>query len=261
MAERIVPMRLQRFLARAGVASRRGSEDLMTAGRVTVNGVVVTQLGAKVDPLTDIVALDGKTVSLEAEPTYVMLNKPAGVITTMDDPQGRPSVAGLVPREPAGLFPVGRLDRDTTGLLFFTTDGDLAHWLMHPRYHVEKIYLASVQGAPDEEALARLRQGVELDDGPTAPARVRAIDIACTQSCVEIAIREGRNRQVRRMFEAIGHTVLSLKRISFGPLHLGDLAVGSYRVLTADEVVLLKSSAHDGVAGQTVKGGDVWPSS
>ncbi len=240
--ERVVPMRLQRFLARAGVASRRGSEDLMTAGRVSVNGEVVTELGAKVDPLTDVVTVDGVVASLASAPTYVVLNKPVGYVTTMNDPQGRATVAGLVPREPAGLFPVGRLDRDTTGLLLFTTDGDLAHRLLHPRFHVEKTYLAEVEGVPSDAALRTLERGVKLDDGPTAPARAKLIETARVGggATVEIAIREGRKRQVRRMFAAVGHPVIALHRESFGPLRLGPLASGEYRNLAAEEIGALK---------------------
>lgn len=244
--ERIVPMRLQRFLARAGVASRRGSEDLMTAGRVSVNGEVVRELGAKVDPLTDVVAVDGQVVSLAHESAYLMLNKPAGTITTMDDPQGRPCVADLVPREPAGLFPVGRLDRDTTGLLLFTTDGQMAHRLLHPSHHIEKVYLATVEAVPADAALEALREGIELDDGLTAPARAELRTVREGLTDVEIAIREGRKRQVRRMFEAVGHPVVALHRTAFGPIELGELAVGSYRTLTEDEIAALGEATDGG---------------
>lgn len=237
--ERVVPMRVQRFLARAGVASRRGSEDLMTAGRVRVNGEVVTELGSRVDPLVDTVELDGRVVTLATAPAYLVLNKPAGYVTTMSDPQGRPTVADLVPRDPAGLFPVGRLDRDTTGLLLFTTDGELAHRLLHPRFHVEKVYLASVEGKPSRDALDSLAAGVKLEDATTAPARVRLVD-AGPPVRVEIAIREGRKRQVRRMLAAVGHPVISLHRASFGPILLGDLAQGEYRALGFEEIAALK---------------------
>jgi 23S rRNA pseudouridine2605 synthase len=242
--ERIVPMRVQRFLARAGVASRRGSEDLMTAGRVRVNGEVVCELGARVDPLVDTVEVDGRIVTLASAPTYLMLNKPAGYVTTMNDPQGRPTVADLVPRDPAGLFPVGRLDRDTTGLLLFTTDGDLAYRLLHPRFHVEKVYRVSVEGRPSREALDALTSGVELDDGLTIPAHVRLVDSGPPAEA-EIAIREGRKRQVRRMFAAVGHPVISLHRASFGPILLGDLAPGATRHLGPEEVAALRRSTEE----------------
>ena len=236
-AERVVPMRLQKFLARAGVASRRGSEDLMTAGRVRVNGVVMTELGTKVDPAVDAVTVDGKPVHLAEQPVYLALNKPAGVVTTMSDPQGRTTVAALVPtREYPGLFPVGRLDYDTTGLLLFTTDGEIAHRLLHPSRHVEKVYRVLVDGRASEPELDRLRQGVSLDDGMTAPARVRALRSSGGTTYCEIAISEGRKRQVRRMFSAIGHPVLELHRVSFGPVDLGDLGRASWRLLSDSEI-------------------------
>jgi 23S rRNA pseudouridine2605 synthase len=237
-------MRVQRFLARAGVASRRGSEDLMTAGRVRINGEVVCELGARVDPLMDTVEVDGRIVTLASAPTYLVLNKPAGYVTTMNDPQGRPTVADLVPRDPAGLFPVGRLDRDTTGLLLFTTDGDLAYRLLHPRFHVEKVYRVSVEGRPSRTALDALAAGVQLDDGMTALARVRLIDIGPPAE-VEIAIREGRKRQVRRMFAAVGHPVIALHRASFGPVILGDLAPGAHRHLGPEEIAALKRATEE----------------
>lgn len=240
-AERVVPMRLQRFLARAGAASRRGSEDLMTQGRVAVNGVVVTELGAKVDPLVDVVTLDGREVRLSAGPVYLVLNKPMGVVTTMSDPQGRPTVASLVPvAENPGLFPVGRLDLDTTGLLLFTTDGELSHRLLHPRWKVPKTYRALVDGTPDERDLKRLRDGVALDDGMTAPAQVTVLGSAGPRTRVEITISEGRKRQVRRMFSAVSHPVVELHRTRFGPVELGDLGAGTWRELSAVEIAALK---------------------
>jgi len=236
-------MRLQKFLARAGAASRRGSEDLMTAGRVRVNGEVVTELGTKVDPATDVVTLDGKRLSLAEEPVYIALNKPAGVMTTMSDPQGRMTVATLVPtKEYPGLFPVGRLDYDTTGLLLFTTDGETAHRLLHPKWHVEKVYRALIDGRAVEAELQRLRDGVSLDDGLTAPARVKSLRSSGTTTFVEIAITEGRKRQVRRMFSKIGHPVLELHRASFGPVPLGDLSRASWRHLSGEEVAALRAA-------------------
>jgi 23S rRNA pseudouridine2605 synthase len=240
--ERLVPMRVQKFLARAGVASRRGSEDLMTAGRVSVNGEMVTELGGKVDPTTDVVRVDGRVVSLSQECVYIALNKPAGVVTTMSDPQGRTTVAELVPvRDHPGLFPVGRLDYETTGLLLFTTDGELAHRVLHPKWKVEKTYRVLVDGRTTEPELDRLREGVSLDDGLTAPARVKVIRNGPTSYC-EIAIKEGRKRQVRRMFSAIGHPVVELHRISFGPVEIGDMGKASWRYLTPAEVAALKAA-------------------
>ncbi|CVH76754.1 Ribosomal large subunit pseudouridine synthase B [Coriobacteriaceae bacterium CHKCI002] len=272
---RVVPMRLQKFLARAGVASRRGSENLMTAGRVTVNGRVVTELGSKVDPRVDEVAVDGRAVRLADGPVTLMLHKPAGYVTTMSDPQGRPTVADLVPtdRHP-GLFPVGRLDADTTGLLLFSTDGELGNGLLHPKRHVTKRYLACVEGRPAERELARLRRGIDLDDGPTRPADVRLLEgaaarraerlldmppaapprsskeyaavcegRAAARSIVRVALCEGRKRQVKRMLAAVGHPVVALHRDSFGPLGLGGLPRGEWRELSAEEVAALHAAA------------------
>lgn len=236
-----VPMRLQKFLARAGAASRRGSEDLMTAGRVTVNGDVVTELGAKVDPAVDVVRVDGRVVRLSDGPVYLMLNKPPGYVTTMDDPHGRPTVAELVPRVP-GLFPVGRLDMDSTGLLLFTTDGELSHRLLHPCYHVPKTYEVLVASFPDDTDLEPLRTGLELDDGSTRPAEVRRIGSSRSGTRIGITISEGRKRQVKRMFAAIGHRVRKLHRTSFGPVFLGELPTGSVRPLTQDEIAALRAA-------------------
>ena len=271
---RLVPMRLQKFLARAGAASRRGSENLMTAGRVTVNGEVVTELGSKVDPLVDVVAVDGVVVKLGDGSTTIMMHKPAGVITTMHDQLERPCVADLVPidRYP-GLFPIGRLDTDTTGLLLFSTDGELGNGLLHPRHHVKKVYLACVEGAPTAKQLDQLRRGIQLDDGMTQPAEVdilqgrkaeRAAEMLVmpsqvvrggsrvyaeilkersrARSYVSIGIREGRYHQVKRMFAAIGHPVVALHRDTFGPLDLGSLERGSWRVLSDSEVASLKAA-------------------
>ncbi len=250
--QRIVPMRLQRFLARAGVASRRGSEDLMTAGRVTVNGQIVRELGSKVDPLVDTVAVDGIEISLAAGATYIMLNKPANYVTTMRDPQGRPCVASLVPTDQyPGLFPVGRLDRDTTGLLLFTTDGDLAQNLLHPSFHVDKTYIALVDGIVHDHELEPLRQGVVLDDGPCQPAQCKIITekdavivapngLPTHTTAVRVIIHEGRKNQVKRMLGKIHHPVLRLHRSTFGPLDLTDVALGSWRLLTQNELDALK---------------------
>lgn len=232
---RIVPMRLQKFLARAGVASRRASENLMTAGRVTVNGEVVSELGAKVDPLVDVVAVDGKVVALSDGSATIMLNKPAGVITTMKAQSDKPIVADLVPldRYP-GLYPIGRLDSDTTGLLLFSTDGELGNRLLHPSHHVPKTYRARLRTLPKPSELDRLREGIELDDGLTQPAEVTVV--SHKTPTVRITIHEGRYHQVKRMFEAIGYPVVKLHRERFGALELGELKPGEWRELTADEV-------------------------
>lgn len=242
MPEQPFPMRLQKFLARAGVASRRGSEDLMTAGRVSVNGQVVTELGSKVDPKADVVCVDGREVHLEDGSVYLMLYKPKGYLTTMDDPQGRPCVADLVPtKRYPGLYPVGRLDKDTTGLLLFTTDGDMGQHLLHPKHHVDKTYQAHVDGVPDEVDLARLRGGIMLDDGLTAQAQVRLVaERPDGSSDIELVIHEGRKRQVKRMCSAVHHPVLDLHRSSFGPLVLADVDEGSWRLLTDEEIARLR---------------------
>ena len=245
-AEPAANMRLQKFLARAGAASRRGSEDLISAGRVCVNGVVVTELGVKVDPALDSVTFDGVVLHIDEAPVYLALNKPIGLVTTMSDPQGRPTVADLVPAaEHPGLFPVGRLDADTTGLLLFTTDGELSHRLLHPRWHVEKVYLARIDGTVTDRRLAPLRTGIRLDDGMTSPARVAILGNSGGTTRVEIAISEGRKRQVRRMFSALHHPVLELHRETFGPIGLGGLAPGAWRHLSADEVAALQAAVVD----------------
>ena len=232
---KVVPMRLQKFLARAGVASRRASENLMTAGRVSVNGEVVTELGAKVDPMLDEVRVDGRVVNLSDEPTTIMLHKPSGVITTMKAQSDRPIVADLVPLdEYPALYPIGRLDADTTGLLLFSTDGELGNNLLHPSRHVPKTYRAHIKGALSDRQADALRAGVVLDDGPTQPAEVELVDGRRTD--VRITVHEGRYHQVKRMFEAVGHPVRTLHRETFGPLSLGDLPCGKWRKLAPDEV-------------------------
>jgi len=244
-AARIVPMRLQKFLARAGTASRRGSENLMTAGRVRVNGVIVTELGSKVDPRIDIVEVDGKAVTLDDAPVTLALNKPAGYVTTMSDPQGRTCVAQLVPvADHPGLYPIGRLDRDTTGLLLFSTDGELGNAVLHPSHHVTKVYRATVEGgAVGSGAVRHLQEGVLLDDGMTAPADVSIKSRNGDLTVLLIAIHEGRKRQVRRMCKAVGHPVVALERISFGPIVLGSLPSGSWRELSASELSALYAAA------------------
>jgi 23S rRNA pseudouridine2605 synthase len=226
-------MRLNAYLARAGVASRRGAEELIRAGRVRVNGEVAG-LATFVEP-RDTVEVDGSPI--EPEPlTYVLLHKPAGVVTTARDPQGRPTVVSLVAHE-RRVVPVGRLDADTTGALLLTNDGPLAHRLMHPRYQVDKVYEAEVEGEPSDEALAQLAEGVELDDGRTAPARARRLG----PSVVELTIHEGRKHQVKRMLQAVGHPVCRLHRSRYAGLTLEGLAPGQWRKLTPDEVKDLRS--------------------
>jgi 23S rRNA pseudouridine2605 synthase len=227
-------VRLAKYLASAGVASRRASEEIVRAGRVTVGGASVTDPARDVEP-GDAVAIDGLPVSPVHERVVYALNKPAGVVSTARDPQGRPTVVTMVPQTER-LYPVGRLDIDTTGLILLTNEGDLAHRLTHPSFEVEKTYRAVVGGPPVREgALRALRDGVELDDGRTAPARVTRV----SGDTLEITIHEGRKRQVKRMCEAVGHPVKRLERVAFGPLQLGDLPRGRWRRLSPDEVEAL----------------------
>jgi len=230
-----VPVRLNRYLASAGVGSRRAVDELIRAGRVTVNGQV-GELGGAVGE-GDVVAVDGRTVAPQ-ELAYLMLHKPPGVVTTASDPQRRRTVLDLV-ESPQRVYPVGRLDRDTTGLLLLTNDGELANRLAHPRHGVEKTYVADVEGDPPPDVLRRLAEGVELADGPTAPARVRRLGAGR----IELVIHEGRNRQVRRMCEAVGHPVRRLHRSAYGSLELGALAEGRWRALTSEEVDALRRLA------------------
>src|SRR5437764_10010232 len=216
-------VRLNAYLARAGVASRRGADELIKAGRVTVNGEP-GQLNTFVQS-RDRVAVDGERVALQRL-AYVLLHKPAGVVTTARDPGGRPTVVDLVPAEPR-VVPVGRLDADTTGALLLTNDGELAHRLAHPRYEVEKVYVADVEGEPSDEALRLLAGGVELEDGRTAPAKARRLG----PSRLELTLHEGRNRQVKRMCEAVGHPVRRLHRRAYAGLPLGNLRPGKWRAL------------------------------
>jgi 23S rRNA pseudouridine2605 synthase len=225
-------VRLNAFLARAGVASRRAADELIKAGRVTVNGRR-GELNTFVSS-EDAVRVDGREVGKQRL-RYVLLDKPRDTITTARDPRGRPTVVDLVGGE-ARVVPVGRLDRDTTGVLLLTNDGPLAHRLAHPRYGVEKVYVADVEGEPDDDALRALAEGVELEDGPTAPARVRLL----APSRVELTLHEGRNRQVRRMLEAVGYRAVRLRRSRYAGLSAGRLRRGEWRELTRDEVARLR---------------------
>ena len=227
-------VRVQKILAQAGYGSRRACEELIVQGRVRVNGAVV-QLGAKADPERDRVTVDGEPVRLVADFRYLMLHKPAGYLTAVRDPH-KPTIMDLLPEMSVRVFPVGRLDFDTEGLLVLTNDGELAHLLLHPRYGVKKTYLAEVEGVPSAKTLARLRKGVRLVDGWTSPAEVELISHSKTTSILRMTLREGRKRQVKRMCRQVGHPVLYLKRISFGPLELGDLGLGQWRDLTPQEV-------------------------
>ena len=229
-------MRLNAFLARAGVASRRGADELIRAGRVRVNGVEAG-LATYVDA-GDRVELDGRPLAAE-QLAYVLLHKPAGVVTTARDPHGRPTVVGLVDIG-VRVVPVGRLDADTTGALVLTNDGPLAHRLAHPRYEVEKVYEAEVEGTPSEAELERLRTGIRLEDGVTAPAQARVIAERGATSVVELELHQGRKHQVKRMLEAVGHPVRRLHRPAYAGLTLAGLGPGEWRELTAEEIARLK---------------------
>jgi len=232
-----IAVRLSRFLAQAGVASRRSSETVILAGRVKVNGTLVRELGTKVEP-GDRVELDGKPVRAQQR-EILALHKPAGIVTTMRDPEGRRTVGELLrdlrgPSAPR-LVPVGRLDYDTSGILLVTNDGDLAHTLTHPRFGVEKIYRATVRGRLEPEAVRRLQHGILLEERRTSPARLRVIAVQKDRSVVDLTLHEGRYRQVRRMFEQMGHPVVSLQRLRFGPVALGALRPGRLRELSPGE--------------------------
>lgn len=233
------PQRLQKILASAGIASRRHSEELILAGRVSVNGMVVRELGVKADPASDDIRVDGKSLPRSDQKHYFALFKPTGYITAVSDPRKRRTVMNLAPDIP-GLHPVGRLDYDTSGLLLLTNDGELTLALTHPRYGVPKTYDAVIQGIPTEAALQRLRDGVLLDDEHTFPAQVLRLGSEGDNARIRLTIHEGRNRQVRRMFDAINHPVLRLKRLSVGPISLEGLEVGAIRPLTPEEINALK---------------------
>ena len=232
--------RLQKAMARAGVASRRQCEELILAGRVAVNGQVVTILGTRVEAERDEVAVDGVLLRLAPPKRYFVLHKPDGVLTTAHDPHGRRTVMDLIDVDRSGLFPVGRLDQDTDGFLLITNDGELAFRLTHPSYEVPKTYEAEVRGRLSDGALGQLRRGVRLEDGVTAPARdVEVLRSSGDRSVVRLTIHEGRKREVRRMLQKVGHPVVRLKRIAFAGLRLGALPVGQYRPLTEEEIKVL----------------------
>lgn len=234
--------RLQKFLAEAGVASRRKAEELIAAGKIKVNGKVVTELGTKIDPKKDeVLYLDKEVSKREVELVYIMLHKPEGYVTTAKEQFGRPGVMDLVRDVKERIFPVGRLDYDTSGLLLLTNDGDLTYKLTHPKHDVDKTYIAKLYGTPDDMDLQKFRRGVVIDGKQTKPAKMQIIEKGERQSTVEIIIHEGRNRQVRKMCEAIKHPVAQLKRVATGDLTMGDLPKGKYRHLTPKEVKYLKS--------------------
>lgn len=228
-------IRLQKYLAQCGVASRRKAEEYIRDGKVRVNGLIVTELGVKVSP-DDRVEVDGKPVKPENNKVYILLHKPRGYVTTVSDPEGRKTVLELVQGINERVYPVGRLDYDTSGLLLLTNDGDFANLLMHPRHEILKVYIATVKGKPTDEAIERLKTGVRIDDYVTAPAFVKVLNYYENKTKLEITVHEGRNRQIRKMCEKIGHPVIRLKRIAYGNLELGGLKPGEWRFLTDKEV-------------------------
>jgi pseudouridine synthase len=234
--------RLQKVLSQAGIASRRAAETWIAEGRVTVNGRTVTEMGTRADPAADDIRVDGRRVKGAERTRYILLNKPAGYVTTRSDPQRRPTVVDLLNGVREYIYPVGRLDYETEGLLLLTNDGDLAAKLTHPRHGVERTYEARVAGVPDEDALTRLRHGIPLDGKRTMPAQVSLVS-ARGNAVVRMTITEGRNRQVRRMLEAVGHPVDKLRRVKIGPISDRLLKRGEWRELTAAEIRSLKAAA------------------
>ncbi|MFN2528705.1 MAG: pseudouridine synthase [Candidatus Baltobacteraceae bacterium] len=232
-------MRLQKYLAQAGVASRRKAEEYITAGRVEVNGKMVRELGTSVEA-NDKVKVDGKLLELAQEFTYLVLNKPAGVMTTMRDPQGRRTIVQLLPKGTPRIVPVGRLDYDTSGVLLLTNDGDLAYVLTHPRFGVEKTYRAVVRGRLTQKDVAKLQEGVRLEEFKASKAHLRVIATRADSSVIDLTIHEGKYRQVRRMFEVLEHPVIALERLRFGPLSLGELPPGATRLVTSRELAALR---------------------
>ncbi len=237
-------IRLQKVIAQSGLTSRRQAELLMKQGLVTVNGAVVTVMGTCVDPKRDHIKVNGQHLKPAAPDIFIMINKPAGYVSTMKDPQGRPTIADLVEKKSIRTFPVGRLDYDSEGLLLLTNNGDISQACLHPRFHVEKTYLVKIKGHVNASEIQQIEEGLQLEDGLTAPSKLRKIRKVSINSWVELTIHEGRNHQVKRMFEAINHPVLKLKRTKFGPLTLGKLPLGNSRHLTDREANALRELLH-----------------
>ena len=230
------PLRLQKFLAQCGLASRRSAEVMIRQGRVTVDGIKITDMGMKITPGMQVICLDGAPVTLIEKPVTLLLNKPKGYVTTLSDPQGRPIVTSLLQGITARVFPVGRLDLDTEGALIMTNDGMLAESIQHPRHEVKKTYEALVRGRPARSDLHHLEKGIVLEGKKTYPASIAIVGKKTQSTLVKIIIHEGRKRQVKKMFAAIGNPVLSLKRTAYGQLLLRDLPIGTYRILSADDL-------------------------
>ncbi|MCX7843181.1 MAG: rRNA pseudouridine synthase [Clostridia bacterium] len=233
-------MRLQKYLAQCGLASRRKAEELIKQGRVSVNGIKVSEMGLKISE-RDIVLVDGKKTALEAKKIYIMLNKPCGYITSAKDQFSRKTVLDLVEGVEERVYPVGRLDYDTSGLLILTNDGEFTNRMTHPRHETNKVYIAEVKGRPDSQDLSSFEKGLSIDNYITAPAKIKIMEKKADSTVAEIIIHEGRNRQIRKMCSAIGHPVISLKRIAIGGLKLGELPEGQWRYLTDAEIDLLRT--------------------
>jgi 23S rRNA pseudouridine2605 synthase len=234
-------LRLQSYLSKAGIASRRTSEKIIAEGRVKINGQTVDKLGVKVDPDSDKIEVDGKKILLHHDNIYIVLNKPAGVVTTSKDPFGRPTVLDLVKGIKARIYPVGRLDKDTEGLLILTNDGDLTYKLTHPKNEIKKTYIVEVKGTLTPKKVRALKEGVVLDDGITAPAKIKPLNTSKNNTTLKIVIHEGRKRQIRRMCEAVGLSVVYLKRTHIEKFSLGNLKPGCWRYLTNREINYLKN--------------------
>ncbi|MDR2931442.1 MAG: rRNA pseudouridine synthase [Propionibacteriaceae bacterium] len=237
------PVRLQKVIAAAGLASRRGAEEMIVDGRVEVNGRLVTELGTRVDPINDVVRVDGSRIPPARHHIYLALNKPRGVVSTMDDPQSRPTVEEYIPRKAGRLFHVGRLDADTEGLLILTNDGDFAQRLSHPSFEIDKLYLVEVDQPMEPAAVKRLAKGVMLEDGLVKPDKVKVVSRGASKTLVELTLHSGRNRVVRRMMESLGYSVRRLARLRVGPIRLGNLPSGQTRELTVKEIGALYDSA------------------
>lgn len=233
-------MRLQKFMAQCGIASRRKSEEIIANKRVKVNGTIVTELGYKIDPLHDVVKVDGKRIKHREKNIYIIMNKPKGYVTTVSDEYSRKTVLDLVKDVKERVYPIGRLDYDTSGLLLLTNDGELAYKLIHPKFEVVKTYIATVKGKPTEEELEKFRNGLEIDRYITSDAEIEILSNTNDKSVVKIQIHEGKNRQIRKMCDKIGHPVTSLKRIAIGELELGTLKKGCWRFLRENEIEYLK---------------------
>jgi 23S rRNA pseudouridine2605 synthase len=247
-------VRLQKLIAGTGIASRRKAEEMIAAGRVMVNGAIVRELGTKVDAAKDHVKVDGRHIRSVQPYVYVLLHKPRNVMSTLHDPEGRPTVKDFLPGVSVRVFPVGRLDFDSEGLMLLTNNGDLAQALLHPKYHVPKTYLVKVKGVLNDEDIKALEAGVQLDDGMTAPAQVKKVRKAESNSWVEVTIHEGRTHQVKRMLETVGHPVLKLVRIRMGSLTLGHMAPGEYRFLTDHEANTLRDLVKRRLSAGSEKG-------